>query len=257
MSTISAVVLTKNEGNNIQDCLESLRWCDEIIVVDDYSKDKTIAIVKKSGAKIYERKLNNDFASQRNFGLEKAKSDWVLFIDADERVSKALAQEILHSIKKWEGLLIGFYFYRRDFMWGRELKHGEAGCAKLLRLARKGAGKWKRAVHETWDISGNIGTFHEYDGVIKHYPHPTLREFVADIERYSTIHAQENYKEGKISNIFKIIWYPKLKFFQNYFLKLGFLDGPQGFMVAMLMSFHSYLAWSKLWVLQKRTKNGA
>lgn len=256
---ITAVVLTKNEEKNIKACLESLKWCDEIVVIDDYSSDKTTSIAKKSSDAVFQRNLNNDFAAQRNFGLQKAKSEWVLFIDADERVSKALAQEIMPyvQVQKHFGSVTatthrGFYINRNDFLWSRLLKHGEWGNCTFLRLARKNAGKWRRRVHEYWDIkSENCATLRN---AILHYPHPTLREFIADIERYSTIHAEENYKEGKRSDLFKIIFYPKLKFFKNYFLKLGFLDGHQGFMVAMLMSFHSYLAWSKLWTIQK--KNG-
>ena len=253
---ISAVVLTKNEEKNIEECIESLKWCDEIIVIDDFSKDKTVDIAHKLGAKVYQRKLDSDFASQRNFGLEKARGEWVLFIDADERVSKGLREDIEDVLKYQDNYktrdVSGFYIYRVDQMWGRKLYRGEAGLSKYIRLGKKTSGKWKRRVHEVWDVKGKIHPHGLYQ--IDHYPHPTLREFIADIERYSTIHAEENYKEGKRSNLFKIIWYPKLKFFQNYFLKLGFLDGPEGFMVAMLMSFHSYLAWSKLWVLQR--KNG-
>src|SRR3989338_3704487 len=131
---ISAVILTKNEKKNIKDCLQSLNWCDEIIVIDDDSEDKTVEIVKNlklktqnynSKLKIYKRSLNNDFSSQRNFGLSKAIGDWVLFIDADERVSKALALEI-SNLKSQISNLNGFYIRRRDFMWGRELRYGEA-----------------------------------------------------------------------------------------------------------------------------------
>ena len=245
---VSAVVLAKNEEKNIEGCLETLKWCDEIIVIDDFSKDKTVDIAHKLGAKVYQRKLESDFASQRNFGLEKANGDWVLFVDADERVPSILSLEIQDVIQR--DLYEGFHIKRQDFLWGRRLKHGEVGNIKLLRLGKRKAGKWNRRVHETWNIENSS----VLTSPLPHYPHPTLREFVADIENYSTIHAHENYNEGKRSNLFKIIWYPKLKFIQNYFFKGGILDGGAGFLVAMLMSFHSYLAWSKLWVMQK--KNG-
>ncbi len=261
---LSCVVLTKNEESNIKDCLESVSWCDEIIVIDDFSEDSTVEIAKKLGATVFSRKLNDDFAAQRNFGLEKAsskgrstsgrKGDWVLFVDADERISKELAEEIRHALPKWENLS-GFYLNRRDVMWGRELKYGETNI-KLLRIAKTGAGIWKRAVHEYWDIKpkgfdDRIGEFHV--GVIEHYPHQTISEFLSDISRYSTLHAQENMKEEKRSSILKILLWPKLKFLQNYVLKLGFLDGGPGLVSALMMSFHSYLAWSKLWLLQKGT----
>lgn len=246
---ISAVVLTKNEEKNIKDCLGSLKWCDEIVIIDDYSEDKTAEIAKSFGAKVYPKKLENDFAGQRNFGLEKAKGDWVFFVDADERVSDSLREEVIKLLNYKVTKYSGFYLKRRDFMWGRELKYGETGNIKLLRLAKRDAGKWRRAVHETWEVEGPTETLRN---PLSHYPHQTLREFLAGVDWMSTLHAQENKKEGKGANLLKIIIFPKLKFFDNWILKLGFLDGTAGFVVALIMSLHSYLAWSKLWLLQRK-----
>lgn len=245
---ISSVVLTKNEEKNIKDCLDSLRWCDEIVVIDDFSEDKTTEIAKKYGARISKRALDNDFASQRNFGLEKAKGDWVLFVDADERVSQSLQEEILKLLGQ-NTSYIGFYLHRRDFMWGKELKHGEPGSVRLLRLAKRDSGKWERRVHEVWDVKGRVG---ELKNPLIHHPHPTLREFMAEVDWMSTLHAQENRREGKKSNLFKIVLLPKMKFLNNWILKRGFLDGTPGFLVAMVMAFHSFLSWSKLWLLQRK-----
>lgn len=246
---ISAVVLTKNEEKNIKDCLESLKWCGEIVVIDDYSEDKTAKIAKSLGAAVYKRKLDDNFADQRNFGLKRAKGEWVIFVDADERVTSSLREEVIKLLSYKVTKYSGFCLKRRDFMWGRELKHGETGNVKLLRLAKRDAGQWRRAVHETWEVKDNkIG---ELKNPLLHYSHQTLREFVADVDWMSTLHAQENKKEGKRSNLPKIILFPKLKFFDNWILKLGFLDGTAGFVVAMTMSLHSFLAWSKLWLAQK------
>lgn len=248
---ISSVVLTKNEEKNIKECLAGLKWCDEVIVIDDYSEDGTVKIAESFGAKIYKRKLENDFANQRNFGLEKARGDWVLFVDADERITPVLRAEVTQLLSDSVTQYGGFYLKRRDFIWGRELKHGETGNIKLLRLARKGAGLWKRRIHEVWEIEGNIGTLRS---PLLHHSHQTLREFLADIDWMSTLHAQENKKEGKKSSPFKIVLYPKFKFIENWILKLGFLDGVPGLLVALLMSFHSYLAWSKLWLAERRNE---
>lgn len=246
---ISAVVLVKNEEKNIKECLETLRWCDEIVVIDDYSEDKTAEIAKKHGAEVYKHALNNNFAAQRNFGLEKTRGEWVLFIDADEQVSEALAGEVSSIVNRESSMHQGFYLKRRDFMWGRELGHGETGNVKLLRLAKRDSGRWRRAVHEVWDINGEIRTL---NNPLAHYPHQTLGEFIADIDWMSTLHAQENEKEGKRSNLFKIIFFPKLKFFDSWILKLGFLDGTPGLLLAMMMSLHSFLAWSKLWLRERK-----
>lgn len=245
---LTAIVLTKDEEKNIGRCLEALRFCDEIIVVDDGSQDSTVKLAKKHGANVYTRQLAGDFASQRNFGLSKASGEWVLFVDADEVVGPKLKAEILHRLKTAKGVS-GYKLKRYDRLWGKELKHGEIGAVRLLRLAKKDAGLWARKVHEVWDIKGNIG---ELSTPLLHYPHQTLGEFIAETNFKSTMHAEANLSEGKRSSLLKVMFWPAGKFLNNYLLKLGFLDGTQGFIVAMVMSFHSFLAWGKLWLLQKK-----
>ena len=256
---LSAVILTRNEEKNIKDCIKSLAFCDEVIVVDDNSQDNTVEIVEVLGAKVYKRALSNDFSAQRNFGLRKATGMWVLFIDADERVTPALRSEIIQLINDPTLSYSGFTFRRHDFIWGKELKHGDMAYGllkkflwnvKLLRLAKKSSGKWKRKVHETWDVSGPT---RELNSPLLHYPHQTISEFIKDINNFSTLHAKANMEEGKRSSLAKIIIWPTGKFVYNFFLRLGFLDGLHGFIVAMVMSFNSFLAWSKLWLVQRET----
>ena len=244
---ISAVILTKNEAKNIKDCVDSLKFCEEIVVIDDYSEDDTVRIAESSGVKVYSRRLNNDFAGQRNFAFDKCPSEWVLFVDADERVTEGLASEIL-NINVQTTQYVGFYIKREDTMLGKRLKHGEFWTNSFLRLAKKGAGKWKRAVHEYWDVKGKIGRI---NSPILHYSHPTLHEFIAEVDWYSSLHSESNLKEKKKSDIFKIMLYPKLKFINNWIIKGGFLDGIEGFVAALMMSFHSFLAWSKQWIKQQ------
>jgi len=253
---LSTIVLTRNEEKNIKACLESVKFCDEVIVIDDYSDDSTMKLAKKLGAKVFKRKLNGDFAAQRNYGLDKAKGEWVLFIDADERVPLILKDEILTEVQIQKHIGSesvpahqGFYLKREDILWEKKLRHGESGQTKLLRLARKGSGKWARKVHETWNVAGEVKTLKNF---LLHYPHQTISEFLVDVNKYSTVHAQENYHKGKQSNVLKILLWPKLKFSQNYVFKGGLLDGDPGFVAAMMMSFHSFLAWSKLYLVQRR-----
>jgi len=242
---ITAIVLTKNEEANLAQCLEGLTFCDEIIVVDDFSTDRSLQIAKNFRVKVYQRKLDDDFAAQRNFALRHARSNWVLFVDADERVSPALREEIVKKTKEVQESTSGFYLKRIDILWGKTLNHGETGNAKFVRLAlRQAQSKWERAVHEVWQVKGRLATL---KNPLFHYPHQSLREFLDDINYFSTLHAKANLEEGKRSNLIKIIFWPKLKFIQNYFLKLGFLDGTRGFVVALLMSLHSFLSWGKLW----------
>ena len=239
---ITAVVLTHNDEAILPRCLKSLSWCDEIIVIDDESTDGTINIVKKFGAKVFIHPLHDDFASQRNFGLEKARGEWVLFVDSDEVVSEELAKEIQEGICENNGYLIK----RKDFWGGTWLTHGEMGNIKLLRLAKKDAGKWEQPVHEEWKIAGNVGTLGH---TLLHYPHQNVAQFLDEINRYSGIYARYLHSRGVKEPAWHIVGKPLAKFIVSYVWRLGFLDGTAGIVVAFMMSFHSFLVRAKLWKL--------
>ncbi len=247
MNNISVIILTKNEEKNILDCLDGVFPASEIIIVDDYSTDRTLEVVsslKKRNIKIFMRSLNSDFSGQRNFGLLQAKNKWVMFVDADERVSRLLFDEIIKKIK--EDDVSGLRVKRIDTLWGRRLEHGETGNISLVRLGKKDKGKWSLRVHETWKIKGRVG---ELDNELVHYPHQDVRAFLREVNYYSSIRAEELFKKGIRSSLVSIIIFPKIKFFLNYFIKLGFMDGTPGLIVALMMSFHSYLVRGKLWLL--------
>lgn len=243
--TISAVILTKNEEDNIVDCIEKLSFCNEIIVIDDNSTDRTVEIAKNQGVKIIKHPLDNNFSQQRNFALTKAKCDWILFIDADERVSKQLKEEIIQTLSDNPSEK-AYYIKREDFMWGKLLKHGETGNIYLLRLAKAHTGVWIGKVHESWVSESKAG---ELKNPIFHYPHVTISDFISEINFYSSIRAKELFDQKKKTNWFFITAYPKVKFIQNYIFRLGILDGIQGLMLAFFMSLHSFLVRGKLWLL--------
>lgn len=177
-----------------------------------------------------------NFAKERNLLLKKAKADWVFFVDSDEVISKELKDEITSRLG---GSTVnnynGFYVYRKNYFFGQY-----TGTDKILRLGRKNLGNWNRSVHEVWKIKGNIG---EFDNPLIHNTAKNLHEFIDKINYYSTLHAEENLENGKRSNLIKIIFYPVFKFIQSM------LSG-RGFVMSMLQSFHSFLAWSKAWKLQ-------
>lgn len=243
---ITAVVLTKNEEKNIGECLDRLKWCDEVIVIDDNSIDNTVRLASKKGAKVFVHALNNDFSKARNFGLEKATGDWVLFVDADEIVSSPLWYEIMQHTNSPNNEYAGFYIKRVDYVWGEKLNYGETGNIKFLRLAKKDAGTWNGRVHETWKIKSRTSVL---QNPLYHYPHQTIKDFLKEINFYTTLRAQELFDKKVKMTWFSIIFYPKIKFFVNYFLKQGFRDGLPGFVFAMMMSFHSFLVRGKLWLL--------
>ncbi len=238
---ISVVVLTRNEEKNVIECLKALKWCDEILVIDDYSDDRTVEIASKFGAKVFKHHLNNDFAQQHNFGLEKARGEWVLFIDADERVSPELRREIKTEVKK--GKYYAFVFKRQDFFLKKPLKYGETSKVKLLRMAKKN-GYWKRAVHEVWKTKWRTKTL---KNPILHYSHLSISQLVSQVNFHSSLHAKALKEERVEFTLFRLIFNPLGKFFQNYFCRLGFLDGVAGLIMALTMSFHSFLARGKLY----------
>jgi glycosyltransferase involved in cell wall biosynthesis len=244
---ISAVILTKNESKDIKKCLDSVKWCDETIVLDDNSSDKTLEIAKKYNARIFNTALKGNFSKQRNLGLSKALNEWVLFLDADEVLSDSLIYEISNAVesgnKRMEGFN-GFFIKRVDFMWGKELKHGETGNKYFLRLGRKDLGLWKGAVHEKWVVKGKTGKLLH---PIYHYPHENLEEFIKKINYYTDLRAEELKSKKVKVNFLSILSYPLGKFILNYFVKKGFLDGDRGIIHAIMMSFHSFLVRGKLW----------
>ena len=257
---ISAVVLTKNEEKNIERCIKSLDFCDEIIIADDYSTDNTLKKIRnlkleirnKSKIQIFKRKLNNDFAAQRNFGLSEAANELVLFVDADEEASRELKKEI---VSLFHGPIVrenAFYLRRRDYFWDQELKFGEVRKVRdlgIVRLIKKSSGKWMGSVHEVFHTVENIG---QLKGFLNHYPHPTLKQFINDINNYSGIRATELFNRGIKTNLLEIIFFPFGKFIYNYFFNLGFFDGPVGFTYAFMMSFHSFLVRAKLYQLTRK-----
>lgn len=245
---ISVVIITKNEEKNLKKCLESVKWCDEIIIIDDNSSDKTIEIAKKYKTIIYSHSLNNNFSNQRNFGISKAKNDWILFVDADEIVSDALAYEISNAIQFKDQNLTnfdGFYIKRSDFIWGKQLKYGETGSIMLLRLGKKGSGLWKGMAHEEWRIKGHAGTLMN---PLLHFPHETLSEFLKEINFYTDIRVQELKNKKTKAYFLPILAYPLGKFLLNFLFRRGFLDGIHGLVFAIIMSFHSFLVRAKLWL---------
>jgi glycosyltransferase involved in cell wall biosynthesis len=249
---LSAVIICKNEEDKIKDCISSLLWCDEIIIVDDFSTDSTLEKIKEFNnkkIKIYKRKLDCDFSSQRNFALTVARKEWIFFVDADEIVSEPLKNEISSIISDRAERSVAFKIQRVDHVFGKTLKYGETGNIKLVRLAKKEVGHWKGKIHEKWIIEGKIGVLRN---TLLHFPHANIANFLKEINNYTTIRAEELFENGKKSNFFYIVLYPKTKFIINYFFKKGFLDGIPGLVSAIIMSFHSFLVRGKLWSLQHK-----
>ena len=247
---ISLLLITKNESENLKANFNWLSICpiiNELIVIDDNSTDNTKEVLKSLEAKtlkvkIFSRGLGNDFSSQRNFGLKKCENNWILWLDADEKPENKMI-EFLNSFD-FSGS--NYSFKRNDIFLGHQLKHGETSNLSFVRLFNKNHGSFKNRVHEVWQSSfPTINTNHH----IFHCSHKTFYSLISKINFYTTIRSQELFDTKRTINILEIIFYPPGKFIQNYFLRLGFLDGTAGIIMALSMSFHSFLVKAKLWHL--------
>lgn len=248
---ISLLLLTHNEEKNLQRYwiwIDKCKTINEIVVVDDNSDDQTQEILKKletkkTKVKIFERGLDNNFSDQRNFGISKTTNNWILWLDADEKPSKNLIRFLNHI----DNLQYNNYaFKRNDIFIDYELKHGENASQYFVRFFDKRYGRFTGAVHEIWQTPKEIESRKIH---IHHYPHQSLKGFIKKINFYSNIRAQELFDQNQKSNLFQIIFYPLGKFIKDYFFKLGFLDSTPGIIMALGMSFHSFLVRAKLWHL--------
>lgn len=241
---ISAIILTKNEEKRIEKTITSLSFCDEVIVIDDVSTDGTVKRAKEMGAVVYIHEKEKTFSGQRNFAMDAARNEWVLFVDADEEVSDELRDEILRL--KDDATSTAYALPRRDFFWGHEMKYGEIKKVReegIVRLMKKGSGVWVGLVHERFVSSQKVV---KLNGFLNHYSHDSVTSFIEDVNSYSTIRAEELFATGtKVSGL-ELILYPFGKFIYTYFILRGVLDGPAGFVYSFVMSFHSFLVRAKL-----------
>ena len=234
---LSAIILTK-DGNDLKfkKAVESVSFADEVIVVK-------------------EKFPIQDFSEVRNRALDRVRGEWVMFVDSDEIVTAELKEEILYrfripstTLRASMSGMTGYKLRRRDGFLGKWLRYGETAGVRLLRLAKKDVGQWVRPVHEVWKINGKIG---ELKNPLLHYSHDSVDEMVEKIDIYSGIEAEYRSKKqvNRLSGyqvITEMILFPVGKFIQNYILRLGFLDGMEGFIHAGMMSFHSFLVRAKL-----------
>jgi len=254
MSKISILLLTKNESENLKrwgEWLPKLTIINELVLIDDKSTDNTVKVVKSFESKnlkvkVFEKNLNDDFATQRNFGISKCQNDWILSLDADE-VPPEKTIKYLNELDPKNG---ENYAFKRDIVYlNHTLSYGQCWNDNPIKLFNKKEGKYHRPVHEIWQ--SNATTIYT-DQKILHYSIKNLATFLEKINFYSSIRAQELYNQKHRSNLFEIILYTKLKFLDLYFFKLGFLDGVAGLILSLSLSFNSFLVRAKLWHLSQK-----
>ena len=229
---LSALIITYNEINSIKKCIESILFADEIIVVDSYSTDGTYEyLVSHPKIKVIQHPFF-DFTSQKAFTLKQATNDWVLFIDADEVVTKALKKEIIKTINS-DSKNVAYWFYRKFMFQNSPLNYSGWQTDKNYRLFRKSKAQFsdRKIVHETLDVNGDYGILKEK---LTHFCYKNYEDYKRKMLQYGSLKAKESfYKEKKFSYILMILK-PTWKFFNHYILRLGILDGKKGIIICYL-----------------------
>ena len=245
---ITALVPTFNEEENLRDCLASVRWADEIFVVDSFSPDRTLEIAREFSARMVQHEYVNS-AAQKNWAIPQASHPWVLLVDADERVTPELGEEIRRILA--EGPRFGGYWIRRsNHFLGRRMKHCGWETDQVIRLFRRDLGRYQeREVHAEILLPGPLPVLRH---PLLHYSFRSFRQYWRKMQLYSDWGASQLYKEGRRAGWISVGLRPPLRFFKMYFLRLGFLDGVHGLVLCMLAAFSVFLKYAKLWELGER-----
>ncbi|MCG6553367.1 MAG: glycosyltransferase family 2 protein [Candidatus Magnetominusculus sp. LBB02] len=240
MTGVSVVIVAKNEQDKIEAALASCVCASEIVVIDAESEDRTVEICKKYTDKVYIKPWQG-FAAQKQMAADMAAGPWIFILDADERFTPELAEEIAALIS--DTTLDGFYVPRKNFFLGRWIKHGGWRPDYTLRLFKKDKGRLEpRHVHEKVVVDGRTGYL---INPIEHYTYGNISQFITKMDNYSTLSAEE--KASKRAGIISFTVRPLAAFIKMYFLRLGFLDGIHGFILAVLYGCYTFVKYVKIW----------
>jgi glycosyltransferase involved in cell wall biosynthesis len=248
---VSACIVAMDEADRISDCLTSLSWCDEIVVVDSHSSDDTREIAAGHGARVIERDWPGHVA-QKEFAIRQARHDWVFCIDADERVSPELEKEIVELRGSGFPDHAGWRMPRLSRYLGRWIRHGSWYPDRQLRLFDRRRGRWGgRDPHDRVELEGSVG---ELDGHLLHEPYRGLEDHLATIGRYTTTMAAELHEQGRRAHAADIVLRPAWRFFRFYVVEGGWLEGWRGLLMAYLAAHYVRLKYAKLWLIQRNPK---
>lgn len=244
---LSVIIITKNEQAHIAECIQSVSFADEIIVLDSGSTDDTCTLARDLGAQVYHTTHWPGFGVQKNKALDLATMPWVLSIDADERVPPTLAKEIQRVMQN--PTADAYTVARLSCFAGRWIRHSGWWPDRLVRLFKREQGRFKEVlVHESVVVQGST---QHLGGYLVHYPYDSLETLIAKTNHYSTAAAQQLHDKGRTISMVGIMLKAAWTFVRIYILRRGFLDGKQGFILAGVAAAGSFFRYSKLWLLNK------
>ena len=246
---VSVTVITLNEATNIEACLASVAWADEVLVIDCGSQDGTADLARAKGARVINRDWPG-YSAQKNFAAGEARHDWILSVDADERVTPALADEVRAVVAR-DPREAGFRIPRVTWHLSRWIRTTDWYPDFQLRLYHRHRASWAlRAVHESVKADGDVG---ELSNDLQHFAYRDVGHHHATMERYTTLAAREMYDQGRRAGIMDVTLHPLGAFIRNYLLRRGFTDGTAGFIISAMNAYYVFLKFAKLWALDHPT----
>lgn len=245
---LSVAVITKNEEKRLPDCLRSVSFSNDVVVVDSGSTDRTVEIAREFGCKVYIEDWKG-YGPQKNSALEKCSNDWVLLLDADERVPAKTADLIMEMVKAPSA--DAYTFKRKNYLHGRWLQHSGYWPDRQIRLVNRRMGVFEAAIHERWTTKGRIEDLNAH---IDHYAFSGYHDMLNTLNEYSSVIAGELYRSGKRANVLSPLIHGTGMFFKIYFIEMGFLDGMDGFVTALTKAGGSFFKYAKLLELQREKR---
>jgi glycosyltransferase involved in cell wall biosynthesis len=251
---VSVAIIARDEEAQIGDCLDSVRWADEIVVVDTGSGDRTLEICRKFTPHVYSLPWQG-YAPAKNAALELTTGELILSLDADERVSPELRGEMAELRQRpWETLADGYAVPRRNYLWGQWLKHGGLYPDYQTRLLKRGKGCFKaQRVHESVDVSGRVSRLQH---PIDHYSYRNVGDVIARLNRYSDLAAQDRFDRGRRFRLSGVVLCPLGRFLRHYLLRQGFRDGLPGLIMAASYAYSVFAREAKLWEMTRDSEPG-
>jgi len=247
---LSVIIIARDEEKMIRECLESVSWADEVLVVDHDSEDKTRQIARKCGARVVKHPWRGkaEFSKARNIGLKKARGEWILYLDADERVTRDLQDEILSEVKG--GKNVAYAIPRENVIFGKVLKHGGWWPDYVKRFYRKSKLKsWKGDLHEEPEVDGPMGYL---SSPIRHIKHESLSEMLEKTNDWSEIEAKlmfdAHHPQMNVRRFLSAMW---REFWRRMIVGMAFLDGGEGTIMAMYQVYSRFISYAKLWEMQE------
>ena len=244
---LSVIIPTFNEEETIEDCLASVAFADEILVVDSFSTDRTVALAQARGARVLQREYGYS-AQQKNWAIPQARHEWVLLVDADERVSAPLRDEMRDLLARGPEA-DGYWIRRANHFLGKRIRFCGWGSDKVIRLFRRDAARYQdRQVHAEIDLAGPLPMLRH---PLEHHTFRSWSQYWRKLDLYSEWGARQMFLEGRRTSGVQILWRPIGRFIRMYVLRLGFLEGTHGVVLSMLGAFTVYLKHARLWEMQR------